>query len=173
MVLQELLRGGFSPSRPAQAPPTAYEKGKEKESDPPEGEGTDGHHQVRDAMASDDAQQATAEDEAREQLGLYEDGRGVPQSSEDAATWYRRAADQGDAEAQWSLGMLWEAGPGMTHDLEEAKEWYRKAAEQDHEMALCRLGVIYEEGQQEPRDLEAAVRAYTRACFLNSISPSM
>lgn len=47
----------------------------------------------------------------------------------------RRAADQGDPEAQYSLAMFYEEG-----DLEQAVFWYRKAALQGHELALekCR-----------------------------------
>ena len=31
---------------------------------------------------------------------MYEDGRGVTQDYQEAVKWYRKAAEQGDAEAQ-------------------------------------------------------------------------
>ena len=44
-------------------------------------------------------------------------GRGVPQSDTEAATWFRRAADQGDALAQFYLGVMYNEGRG---------EWVRQ-----------------------------------------------
>ncbi len=44
---------------------------------------------------------------AQTYLGLlFETGRGVPQNYTEAAMWYRRAAEQGDSRAQYSLGLL-------------------------------------------------------------------
>ena len=34
---------------------------------------------------------------------MHETGQGMPQSDKKAAVWYRKAADQGDAEAQLQL----------------------------------------------------------------------
>jgi hypothetical protein len=44
---------------------------------------------------------------------LYESGAGVPADFEEAAKWYRRAADQGDARAQMLLGNLYQLGQGV------------------------------------------------------------
>jgi uncharacterized membrane protein YedE/YeeE len=49
--------------------------------------------------------------------------------------WYRRAALQGYAEAQFALGLLYEEGHGVTRDEREALAWYRKAADQGHPIA--------------------------------------
>lgn len=39
-------------------------------------------------------------------LGVrYEQGKGVPQDYAQAAAWYRKAAEQGDATAQYYLGV--------------------------------------------------------------------
>ena len=43
----------------------------------------------------------------------YELGAHVPKDAAQAAQWYRRAADQGDAKAQHSLGVLYEYGEGV------------------------------------------------------------
>ena len=37
---------------------------------------------------------------------MYDDGRGVPHSDTEAAKWYRKAADQGNAKAQLNMGIL-------------------------------------------------------------------
>jgi hypothetical protein len=64
---------------------------------------------------------------------LCDNGAGVPQDYAQAALWYRKAAEQGDAEAQWSLGGLYLGGHGVPRDYAEAYFWYALAAagEQD------------------------------------------
>ena len=44
--------------------------------------------------------------------------------------WYRKGADQGDAQAQFNLGVCYSYGLGVAKDHVEAAKWYRKAAEQ-------------------------------------------
>src|SRR4051812_4635251 len=48
----------------------------------------------------------------------------------EAVTWYRRAANQGYALAQFKLGQLLEDGRGVGADATQPREWYRKAAAQ-------------------------------------------
>ncbi|HTO79220.1 MAG TPA: toll/interleukin-1 receptor domain-containing protein [Methylocystis sp.] len=57
-------------------------------------------------------------------------GRGVEQDYGKAMEWYRKAGDQGYAEAQHNVGVLYENGWGVTKDIEQAKVWYKKAADQ-------------------------------------------
>ncbi len=45
---------------------------------------------------------------------------------------FRLAANQGDPEAQISLGFMYAEGQGVPQDDAEAVRWYRKAAEQGH-----------------------------------------
>jgi len=59
---------------------------------------------------------------------MYDLGRGVPQDYERAVTWYRRAAQQGDAQAQNNLGVMYENGYGVPQDLVQAYKWYALAA---------------------------------------------
>jgi uncharacterized protein len=37
--------------------------------------------------------------------------------------WYRRAAEQGDSLAQYSLGLLYDRGQGVPRDIVEASKW--------------------------------------------------
>ena len=46
-------------------------------------------------------------------------GRGAPQDRSQAAAWYRKAAEQGDARAQFNLGLMYRYGPGYSPGLEE------------------------------------------------------
>jgi hypothetical protein len=47
----------------------------------------------------------------------------VPQNYTEAAMWYRRAAEQGDGRAQYSLGLLYDRGFGVPQDIVEASKW--------------------------------------------------
>ena len=48
----------------------------------------------------------------------------------EAVKWYRKAAEQGHARAQYSLGFMYYNGRGVPQDYAEAMKWYRKAADQ-------------------------------------------
>ena len=52
----------------------------------------------------------------------------MPKDFAEAAKWYREAADQGHADAQKSLGVMYAAGNGVPQDGVEASKWLRKAA---------------------------------------------
>lgn len=59
----------------------------------------------------------------------------------------KKAAEQGDAKAQFNLGGCYAFGNGVEKNLCEAVKWYRKAAEQGHAKAQFNLGVCYYYGQ--------------------------
>jgi uncharacterized protein len=48
----------------------------------------------------------------------------------EAVKWYRLAAEQGNANAQYNLGVMYDNGDGVVQDYAEAVKWYRLAAEQ-------------------------------------------
>jgi TPR repeat protein/DNA-binding IscR family transcriptional regulator len=56
----------------------------------------------------------------------------VPQNDAEAVKWYRLAADQGDADAQFELAGQYDEGVGVPQSEAEAMKWYRLAAEQGH-----------------------------------------
>jgi TPR repeat protein len=62
----------------------------------------------------------------------YDIGEGVSQDKIEAVKWYRLAAEQGNAEAQYYLGVSYDIGEGVSQDKIEAVKWYRLAAEQGH-----------------------------------------
>jgi len=79
---------------------------------------------------------------AQTQLGhMYEFGEGVPRDSNQAALWHRKAADQGNEEAQYMLGVLYDAG--WPNDKEQAVIWYRKAADQGSAKSMTALAMLY------------------------------
>ena len=83
---------------------------------------------------------------------MYGKGEGVPQDAAEAVTWYRKAAEQGDAEAQYSLGVMYDTGEGVPQDDATAVRWYCLAAEQGIARAQYSLGVMYGTGLGVPQD---------------------
>jgi len=77
---------------------------------------------------------------------LYDNGYGVPQDDQEAVRWWRLAAEQGDAAAQFNLGVSYDQGRGVPQDYGEAVRWYRLAAEQGDAYAQFNLGDMYRLG---------------------------
>jgi TPR repeat protein len=89
----------------------------------------------------------------------------------EAAKWYRKAAEQGDAEAQRKLGDCYARGWVVATDcteaaagyrLRQAVKWYRKAAEQNDIAALLSLGHCYKEGRGVPQNEAQAAKYFRR-----------
>jgi len=87
----------------------------------------------------------------------YRNGRGVPEDYKEAAKWFTKAAEQGDADAQYNLGIMYDNGRGVPKDDKEAVKWYRKSAEQGYADAQYNLGVMYSKGDGVP---ESYVQTY-------------
>ncbi len=66
---------------------------------------------------------------------------------------WRPLAEQGDANAQYNLGVMYNHARGVPQDYEKAFHWYSKAAEQGHASAQYNLGLMYELGQGRPGGL--------------------
>lgn len=63
------------------------------------------------------------------------------QNLEKLANYYRIAANQGFAGAQFVLGLCYQNGEGVKNDLVKAKEYYQLAADQGHVLAQFALKV--------------------------------
>jgi len=59
-----------------------------------------------------------------------------------AAEWYKKAADQGHARAQYNLGVMYANGEGVEEDDKAAVKWLTKAAEQGLREAASRIDKI-------------------------------
>ena len=66
--------------------------------------------------------------------------------------WYHKAAVQGNAEAQFSLGSCYDFGTGVEQNYIEAVKWYRNSAEQGHAAAQYNLGMCYKRGRGVKKD---------------------
>lgn len=74
-----------------------------------------------------------------------------------------QVAEQGDAAAQYNLGVMYDQGQGVRQDYVQAVQWYRKAAEQGHAVAQYNLGSMYDQGQGVRQDYAQAVGWFRKA----------
>jgi hypothetical protein len=81
----------------------------------------------------------------------------------DAEKWFRLAAAQGDANAQFWLGAAYQRGWFGAFDDQEALKWLRKAAAQGLPNAQFRLGQMYEDGEGVPESNPLAASWYRKA----------
>lgn len=94
---------------------------------------------------------------------MYYFGQGREQNLTEAAKWFRRAAEEDDAEAEDYLGEMYYYGRGVRKDFRESAKWYRKAAEQGNADAAATLGLMLHNGRGVERDCaEAAVMVPSR-----------
>jgi TPR repeat protein len=85
----------------------------------------------------------------------------------EAVKWYRKAAEQNLAEAQYSLGFCYAKGEGVAKDEVEAVKWFRRAAEQNYAKAQTGLGYSFVTGQGVEKDYLEAVKWYRKAAEQN------
>jgi TPR repeat protein len=83
---------------------------------------------------------------------------GMAKDPVEAVKWYRKAAEQNLAKAQYILGACYAHGEGVSEDHVEAVKWYRKAAEQNYATAQENLGVCYVSGEGVAEDLVEAYK---------------
>jgi hypothetical protein len=112
---------------------------------------------------------------------MYEAGRGVVQDVTEAVRWYTGAAqagwgpaleqlgllaDQGQADAQVSVGHTYVSNPGISgypRDLEKAVQWYQRAADRGHAEAQYQMAISCLKGRGLQQDDVQAAVWYRRA----------
>ena len=80
-----------------------------------------------------------------------------------ALKWYHKASEQGDLDAQSSLGFMYAKGRGVRKDVSMAAKWYRKAAERGHAQAQSGLARMYAMGEGVPKDCVEAHKWFSLA----------
>jgi localization factor PodJL len=116
-----------------------------------------GGERLRSAAVAGDAAAAY-------EVGLrYAEGRGVPVDFEQAALWFKRAADKGLVPAQFRLASLLEKGKGVPKNPEGARQLYLAAANKGSAKAMHNLAVLYAEGIDGKSDYSAAVKWFRMA----------
>jgi TPR repeat protein len=119
-----------------------------------------------DAQPTLDGQQALAKrGDPGAQFGVgygYWVGQSGQEEDAEAGHWFRLAAEQGHADAQFQLGTL-HLKIADGRQAAEAARWYRVAAEQGHADAQYNLGDMHAYGYGVHRDDTEAIRWYRLA----------
>jgi len=94
---------------------------------------------------------------------MYSDGHGVPRDPRQAEAWWEKAASQGQADAEFSLGFLLLYGAGEGDNAIPANPpaglpWLEKAAAQGHASAEYFLGYLYWSGTAVAFDPQKALQ---------------
>jgi len=97
--------------------------------------------------------------------GSLEDGLAAAERGDYATAMrlYRPLAEQSDAEAQVSLGLMYAKGQGVSQSDVEAVKWFRLAAAQGHAVGQYSLGLMYDKGQGVSQDFAEALKWYRLA----------
>ena len=85
----------------------------------------------------------------------------MTKDEQEAVVWFRRAAYQGLADAQFILGLMYYQGEGVAKDEQEAVVWIRRAADQGLADAQFILGLMHLKGKgvaQDPKQAAAWLR---------------
>src|SRR5688572_12235961 len=113
--------------------------------------------------------------EAQLRLGLaYQNGydavsgEQVGRNLSTAVKWFRAAADQGNAVAQFKLAQALVNGEGVRRNYVEAALWFRKAADNKHIAAQAYLGSMYSRGEGVAEDFGAAELWFRKAAMQGS-----
>jgi len=100
---------------------------------------------------------------------IYYDEKGIKQDINEAGKWVKKAADQGDSDAQYLLGNMYYDGQGAPQDFKEAREWIGKAADQGNADAHYFLGWMHYWGKGTKQDFKEAIKWHKKAAELGHI----
>jgi len=89
------------------------------------------------------------------------DVEGIPKDDKQALYWFIKAAEQGVAESQLNVAIMYDDGEGTPQDYEQALYWYTKAAEQGVAFAQHTVAYMYANAQGTAQDYEKAIYWYT------------
>jgi TPR repeat protein len=96
-------------------------------------------------------------------IPLAANGERVVTDPSRAVSWYRKAADQGDAARQFHFGLMYAEGTGVPKDGAQAVAWYQKSSAQGNPTAQFLLADAYRTGTCVVRDLDHALDLYQKS----------
>ena len=76
---------------------------------------------------------------------------------------FKALGEQGDAAAQFKVGLIYYFGQGVPRDYLESLHWFKKAARQGHPLAQYNAGYMHEKGEGTPQDYVEAAKYYRQA----------
>jgi TPR repeat protein len=100
---------------------------------------------------------------------MFRKGDEVPHSDAEAAKWYRKAADKGDASANVELAQQLVEGLGVQQDYPEARRRCGDAAKAGFGPGAYCLALMDREGLGGPKDFEQAARWFGEAANLQDV----
>lgn len=95
----------------------------------------------------------------------FADGNDAEADYEEAFIWYRKAADQGNTDAQAQLAHFFYEGIFVQQDDAKAVKWFKKSVESATEpnpIAITRVGQAYENGVGAEQDYAKAFEWYAK-----------
>lgn len=108
-------------------------------------------------------------EELMQHATAYVTGDGVEPDDAIAHTLFQKAAELGDAAAQYSTAKGYEFGLSVEQDYQKALEWYTKSDEQGYGHASSSIGNFYFEGKGVEKDLAKAFEYYVRGASMGSM----
>jgi len=105
--------------------------------------------------------------------GDYENGRAAYDigNFEKALAIWAPAAESGDTDSQYGMGLLYSEGIVVPMDDTQALKWFGLAADQGHGEAQYKLGVMHANGWGVPMDETEAMKWYELAAN-NGVTPA-
>jgi TPR repeat protein len=100
-------------------------------------------------------------------MAFYSGKFGMATNYAEAVKWFRHAAEQNLAGAQYNLGCCYAKGQGVGEDQVVAATWIRKAAEQGDAQSQYNLALCYVHGEGVTKDKVQAVKWFRRAAEQN------
>ena len=98
--------------------------------------------------------------EAQANLGVMLTSRGRFQ---EAASWYKQAADMGLGTAAYNLGTLYYNGQGFPKDYAKARHWFEVGAARNDPYAQFQLGTMAGAGKGMDQDVNTEMRWFLKA----------
>tara|TARA_R110000764_G_scaffold110087_2_gene196389 strand:+ start:602 stop:1366 length:765 start_codon:yes stop_codon:yes gene_type:complete len=91
-------------------------------------------------------------------------GKDVPVDYNKAYTYFKKAATEEFAPAQYNLGIMYLNNQGVKKDVQKAISYFLFASDQNYVNAQVQLGNLYFNGEEVPKDLDKALSFYKDAC---------
>lgn len=90
-------------------------------------------------------------------------GFGSTPNIAESLKWHRMAADNGNCDSLYDMGLFYLQGEGVKKDAKTAVEYFKKAAAKWHPKSLSALGKCYLEGIGVEKDVDTAIRMHKKS----------
>ncbi len=100
---------------------------------------------------------------------LYEEGQYLPENRAEAARWWLKAANRGDADAQVTIGVHLLLGQGIPPDPVQGQYWCEQVAKQRDPRGEDCMGYLYRHGLGVKADPKEARRWYEQSAQQNDV----